>query len=214
MATYVAENVHIDPRAEIDDEVEIGPFCVIGPHVRIGRGTKLLNTVTLTGHVTLGQYNQVYAGAVIGGEPQDISYSGGETCVTIGDHNLIREYVTIHRGTKPGSTTRMLSDAGVAPERIAVDPGIGFGKQLAHNLALVRGLPEIASLGYPVVLGASRKRFIGEISGVDDPRERTAGSVAAAVYAAEHGASVVRVHDVAETVQALAVERAIVVGAE
>ena len=55
MATYIAENVSIDPRAEIDDEVEIGPFCVIGPHVRIGRGTRLENNVTLMGHVTIGQ---------------------------------------------------------------------------------------------------------------------------------------------------------------
>src|SRR3989304_5738876 len=100
MATYAAENVSIDPRAEIDEDVDIGPFCVIAPHVRIGRGTRLENGVTLMGHVVLGEFNHVYPGAVIGGEPQDISYSGGDTKVVIGDHNIIRECVTINRGTE------------------------------------------------------------------------------------------------------------------
>ncbi|MHB9002900.1 MAG: dihydropteroate synthase [Coriobacteriia bacterium] len=98
-----------------------------------------------------------------------------------------------------------LEDAGVARDRIAIDPGIGFGKNLAHNLALMRALPEFASYGYPVLVGVSRKRFIGQITGVEAPRERTGGSVAAAAWAVEHGAHIVRVHDVAETAQAVAV---------
>ncbi|MDO8916125.1 MAG: dihydropteroate synthase [Coriobacteriia bacterium] len=102
-----------------------------------------------------------------------------------------------------------LRDAGVARERIAVDPGIGFGKTLEHNLALIAGLDRIAALGYPVVVGVSRKRFIGAITGVTEPAERLGGSVAGAVCAAERGASVLRVHDVASTVQALAVASAI-----
>ena len=79
MATHIAEQVSIDPRAEIDDDVEIGPFCVIGPQARIGRGTKHENNVTITGRVTLGEYNHVFPGVVIGGAPQDISYRGGDT---------------------------------------------------------------------------------------------------------------------------------------
>jgi len=100
MASYVGDNVSIHPQAEIDSEVEIGPFCVIGPHARIGRGTRLENNVTLMGHVTLGQYNHLYPGVVIGGEPQDLSYQGSDTRVVIGDHNMIRECVTINRGTE------------------------------------------------------------------------------------------------------------------
>ncbi len=100
MATSVADNVSIDPRAQIDDDVEIGPFCVIGAHARIGRGTRLENNVTLMGRVTIGQYNHLYPGVVIGGEPQDISYAGGDTQVIIGDHNIIRECVTINRGSE------------------------------------------------------------------------------------------------------------------
>jgi dihydropteroate synthase len=97
-----------------------------------------------------------------------------------------------------------LRSAGVAAERIVVDPGFGFGKTLAHNLALLRGLVQLVALGYPVLAGLSRKRTIGELTGrpVD---ERVAGSVAAALLAVQNGASLVRVHDVKETVDALKV---------
>lgn len=100
MATIVADNVAIDPRAEIDVDVEIGPFCVIGPHARIGRGTRLLGNVTVMGHVTIGQHNQLYPGTVVGGEPQDLTYRGSDTRVTIGDYNVLRECVTVNRATE------------------------------------------------------------------------------------------------------------------
>jgi UDP-N-acetylglucosamine acyltransferase len=108
MANYFADNAYIDSRAEIDDDVEIGPFCVIGPKVRIGRGTRLENNVTLLGNVTIGCFNHVCANAVIGGEPQDISYRGSDTQVCIGDHNTIRENVTINRASeKEDGVTRI-----------------------------------------------------------------------------------------------------------
>lgn len=100
MAVHVAASAHIDPRAEIDDDVEIGPYCVIGPKVRIGRGTRLENHVTIMGNVTIGEFNHIYPGAVIGGEPQDISYTGADTKVLIGNHNIIRECVTINRASE------------------------------------------------------------------------------------------------------------------
>ena len=102
MATRIAENVSIDPRAEIDDDVEIGPFCIIGPKARIGRGSKLEGNVTLMGDVTIGQRNHIYPGVVIGGEPQDLSYRGSNTRVVIGDDNVIRECVTINRASGEG----------------------------------------------------------------------------------------------------------------
>lgn len=97
--------------------------------------------------------------------------------------------------------------AGIPRARLAVDPGFGFGKTLAHNLALLRGLPEIASLRVPVLAGLSRKRMIGEVTGrpVD---ARVHGSTAAAVLAALGGARILRVHDVAATVDALRVAAA------
>ncbi len=94
--------------------------------------------------------------------------------------------------------------AGVAPEAILVDPGFGFAKETEHNVALLRDLERLMSLG-PVLVGLSRKRFIGALTGRAVPTERMAGSVAAAMLAVQRGASVVRVHDVRETVDALRV---------
>jgi dihydropteroate synthase len=97
--------------------------------------------------------------------------------------------------------------AGIARHKIIVDPGIGFGKTLAHNLALLRGLPLLHGLGVPILLGASRKALIGRIAGGVEAAQRLPGSLALALHAAACGVQVVRVHDVAETVQALRVWR-------
>jgi dihydropteroate synthase len=97
-----------------------------------------------------------------------------------------------------------LEAAGIARSRIVLDPGFGFGKTLEHNRALFRALPKLRALGYPLLVGVSRKKMIGDLTGraVD---ERESGSVAAALLAAQNGASVLRVHDVRETVDALKV---------
>jgi len=100
--------------------------------------------------------------------------------------------------------------AAVPAARIAVDPGIGFGKNLGHNLALMRRLSLFHGLGCAVLLGVSRKRFIGVLSGVGEARARLAGSIAAGLSGVAHGVQLLRVHDVAETRQALDVWRAIV----
>jgi dihydropteroate synthase len=97
--------------------------------------------------------------------------------------------------------------AGVSEERIQLDPGIGFGKTLEHNLELLRRLDEIVALGRPVVIGTSRKSFIGTITG-RDVTERAYGTLATSVLAFERGARVFRVHDVAATADALAVTAA------
>jgi dihydropteroate synthase len=99
-------------------------------------------------------------------------------------------------------------DAGVAPEAIILDPGIGFGKTIEHNLQLLRGLPVLAALGQPLLVGVSRKAFIGKILG-QEPADRLEGSLAAAVAADLSGANIVRVHDVAETCKAVRVADAI-----
>jgi dihydropteroate synthase len=98
---------------------------------------------------------------------------------------------------------------GIAADRLVIDPGLGFGKTLEHNLALLGALRQLTSLGRPVLLGASRKAFIGTISQVDAPAERLAGSLAAASLAVAAGVRLLRVHDVAETVQAVRVAHAI-----
>ena len=99
--------------------------------------------------------------------------------------------------------------AGIAADALAIDPGIGFGKTLTHNLVLLAAVPRFAATGIPVLIGTSRKSFIGHLTGVVAPSDRLAGSLASAVLAARDGARILRVHDVAETVAALAVQAAI-----
>lgn len=94
-----------------------------------------------------------------------------------------------------GFATRL----GIPADRIVVDPGIGFGKTLEHNLALLRHLAKLAECGRPLLVGASRKRFIGQLTGQDDPAGRLAGSLGVAAWAAQAGAHILRVHDVIET---------------
>ncbi len=97
--------------------------------------------------------------------------------------------------------------AGIERAKILVDPGFGFGKNVAHNLELMNGLALFHSLGCPIVLGASRKRTIGALSGEAPADKRLGGSIAFALKAAEQGAQIIRAHDVFETVQALKVWR-------
>ena len=98
-------------------------------------------------------------------------------------------------------------EAGIAREKILVDPGIGFGKTVAHNLELMNGLALFHGLGCPIVVGASRKRMIGALSGEAPADQRLPGSLALALKAVEQGVQIVRVHDVPETIQALKVWR-------
>ncbi len=93
--------------------------------------------------------------------------------------------------------------AGIARAAIAIDPGIGFAKLAPHSLELLRRLPELAALGRPILVGVSRKSFIGRVAEEPDPLRRLPGSLAAALFAVARGAHILRVHDVAETIQAL-----------
>ena len=102
----------------------------------------------------------------------------------------------------------LLENQGVAKNRIAIDPGFGFGKSLEHNLNMLTNFAEFSSLGFPVLAGISRKSMIGKITG-KDTNDRVAPSIAAAIMAADRGAAIVRVHDVAETVDALKLWEAI-----
>ena len=95
--------------------------------------------------------------------------------------------------------------SGIDKKSIVVDPGFGFGKTLEHNLALLRALDQFAALGVPLLAGLSRKAMIGRLTGREDPALRAAGSAAAALIAVQKGAAIVRVHDVAQTRDALAV---------
>lgn len=99
--------------------------------------------------------------------------------------------------------------AGILDRQIMLDPGIGFAKKAEHSIDLLRHLPDLAALGFPLLVGVSRKAFIGRLSGVEIPRDRLGGSIAAAIFAASQGAAILRVHDVVETAQALKVWKAL-----
>lgn len=98
---------------------------------------------------------------------------------------------------------------GIANDRVAIDPGIGFGKRGEDNVKIIRATDQLVVLDRPVVIGASRKKFLGDLLGIPNPRERTIGSVTCAVLAALQGASIIRAHDVSQTLQALTVVHAV-----
>ncbi len=138
MVATISEMAVVDPRAELAEDVEIGPFCVVGPHVQLGRATRLISQVTLSGRVRLGQQNTLYPGVVIGAEPQDVTYRGQPTRVVIGDHNVIREGVTINRASdKDQGVTRIGSRCYLmACSHVAHDCHIGDGVILANGTLL------------------------------------------------------------------------------
>jgi dihydropteroate synthase len=107
-----------------------------------------------------------------------------------------------------GSRVQACTAAGILGERIWIDPGFGFGKSLRHNLELLQGLPRLCELGYPVLVGLSRKSMIGTLLG-REPAERLPASLGLAVLAAERGARIIRTHDVAATADAVAMATAL-----
>lgn len=110
MSTRVHPTALVDSGAWLDSDVVVGPFCIIGPEVRIGRGTRLEANVQVYPGTSLGQDCRVFAGALLGGPPQDLKYRGEKSFLIIGDRNIIREAVTIHRATGEGMATRIGSD--------------------------------------------------------------------------------------------------------
>ena len=109
-----------------------------------------------------------------------------------------------------GSKAQQVIDSGVSPESVAIDPGIGFGKTVTHNLELIDGLGKLAGLGFPVVLGTSRKSFLGRVAGIEDPTRRDGVTAVTTALGFERGARVFRVHDVVSSRAALSLAAAIV----
>jgi dihydropteroate synthase len=142
----------------------------------------------------------------------------GATCVLM---HMLGEPRTMQRDPRYGEVVAEVKafleerlafavSEGVAEERVWLDPGIGFGKTVAHNLELLRRLDEIVTIGRPVVVGTSRKSFLGKLTGGKPETQRLGGTIATNVLALERGASVFRVHDVAPVADALAVAAATV----
>ena len=166
-------------------------------------GATMWNDVTALGHAP----ESLAAAAELGCDVALMHMQGEPRTMQSGPH-----YGDVVTEVSAWLTTRAETAiaAGVARERIWLDPGIGFGKTPAHNLALTAGLERLVATGFPILYGASRKRTIQSIDPTaSDPGDRLGGSLALALAAARAGASILRVHDVRETVQALAVQAAV-----
>jgi UDP-N-acetylglucosamine acyltransferase len=127
----------VSPGARLGTGVEIGPFAVVEDGAVVGDDCEIRAHAVVKAGVTLGRANRIHEGAVIGGEPQDLSFAGGETRVVVGERNVIREGVTIHRSAKPGGATVVGSDCFLmAYVHVAHDNRIGDRVVIANNAAL------------------------------------------------------------------------------
>ncbi len=134
----------VDPAASVHPDADVGPFVVIEGPVAIGARTRVMAHATLLGSVRIGADNEIHMGAVIGNTPQDRGYDGAETSVVIGDRNVIREHVQIHRASRAGAATRLGDDNYLmATAHVAHDCTVGSGVTLANG-AVVGGHAEIA----------------------------------------------------------------------
>jgi UDP-N-acetylglucosamine acyltransferase len=138
----------IDPRAAIDRSAEIGPYVVVEGAARIGARTRLCAHAVVTGGAALGADNVVHSGAVIGDVPQDIAFTGAETFLRIGDGNVFRENATIHRGTKPGTETR-IGNRGYFMQQSHVAHNCVIGDEVVvAGGALLSGYVELGNRGF------------------------------------------------------------------
>jgi len=163
MTRQISPLAHVDPRAEIAEGVEIGPFCIIGPDVSLGEGCRLEGQVTISGHTRIGARNRFFAGSVIGGEPQDIGYSGSATRTEIGDDNTFREGVTVNRGadkedglTRIGNSNFLMANSHVGhnchvhSHAILCNGVLLAGHVHVHDYAIISGnsvVHQFATLG-------------------------------------------------------------------
>lgn len=138
----------IDPRAEIDGEVEIGPYVVVDGPVKIKRGTRIMAHVYITGWTEVGEGNEIHPGAVLGDAPQDLAYRGEESYLRIGDRNIFREHVQLHRGTAPASSTVIGNDNFLmAGSHVAHNCKLGDHVVLANG-ALLGGYVEVGDRAF------------------------------------------------------------------
>ncbi len=187
----------IHKNAEIDDDVDIGPYCVVEEKVTIRKGTKLLGHVVVQGHTTIGEGCTISPFASIGGPPQDISYKGEDTTLSIGNHNIIKEYVTINKGSVHGGGATEVGNNNfiMAYAHIAHDCKVGSSIIMA-NCATLAGHVEVADFVTFAGLCAvhqfcriGKYAFISGITGV--PKDVPPFMIAAGSRAELYGLNVV-----------------------
>jgi len=174
LGAAISPQAYVDKAAELADGVEVGPFAYVGPGVRLGDGCVLHHHASVAGHTTVGPGNQFYPGCYVGEDPQDLKYRGTATKLVVGDHNVFREMVTVHRGTEVGGgETRIGNDnrflVGV---HIAHDVIIGNkcvianAVQFAGHVVLEDGVNIGGMVGLHHFVTIGRNAFIGGLSRV------------------------------------------------
>ena len=174
MSTRISNLACVDPRAEIGDNVEIGPFCHVGPDVRIGDDSRLESNVVVKGRVIMGRNNHIHPGAVICGEPQDVSFSGSRTCVLIGDDNVIRECVTINRAsekedhiTKLGNNCFLMACVHIAHDcKVADNVIMANGSMLGGHVHVANSVTISGAVAVHHYTSIGSYSFIGGLSRV------------------------------------------------
>ncbi|MDO5295468.1 MAG: acyl-ACP--UDP-N-acetylglucosamine O-acyltransferase [bacterium] len=141
---------HVDANAQLADDVEIGAFTIIGPNVSIGSGTVIRSSCVLEGWTEIGENNVIHAGVMIGGEPQDFGYQGERSFVKIGSRNILREYVTVHRGAHEDSTT-IIGDDNMLMAYVHVAHNCFVGNQV--TMANYAGMAGYSRVDDQAVLG-------------------------------------------------------------
>jgi len=155
MNTFIHPTAIVNPKAELDENVKIGPYCIIGPNVRIGKNTEISARAIIEGWTEIGRECTICQGVIIGTLPQDIGFEKKKSFVKIGDRNLIREYTTIHRGSKEESTTSVGNDNFLMAY-----------SHIAHNCLVEDGVV-IANAGTLAgYVSVEKKAMIGGLSAV------------------------------------------------
>lgn len=152
MPIFVSPSAQVSPDAKLGDDVYVGPFCLVGPQVTLGMGCRLESHVAILGKVHAGERNRFFPGAVVGGEPQDLGYTGAATSVEIGDENIFREGVTVNRGaqkedgiTRVGHRNFLMANAHVAHNchvfnnTILCNGSLLGGHVHVHDFAIISG---------------------------------------------------------------------------
>lgn len=168
--TTIHATASVDPRAELGDEVEVGPYSIIGPKVKIGKGTRVKSHVVIDGNTTLGGANLIFQFATVGSVPQDLKYRGEDSQLIIGNHNTIREFVSLNPGTAGGGMVTRIGDRNLLMMycHIAHDCILGDHNIIANGATLgghvviedyvivggLVGIHQFVKVGSSAILGA------------------------------------------------------------
>jgi dihydropteroate synthase len=207
------------PTPEAEEQRRVLPVIrgLAAAGLRVSVDTRHAATMAAAVNAGAAIVNDVYG---LGYDPQAAQLVAARGCPVVLMHmrgTPADMYARAHYDEVAADVTRELGErieaaerAGIAHERIAVDPGIGFAKTAEQSLELLRKLRQLTVLGRPILVGVSRKSFLGAITAKQDPRHRLPGSLAAGLFALSRGAAILRVHDVSETVQAVKVWQSLV----